>query len=148
MKKYDYECTFDLDECIKTLGLEERGKVQQYVTNEILTLSDPYVPFDEGNLKSSGHIENGTDVVWGGPAAPYAHYMWGGIVYEDPDLHCAGFQVKDGGWRSRKGVKKVPTTRHLEYQNGPLRGDHWADRMLQNGGRTKIEDGVRRKVKE
>lgn len=126
---------FDPGVCIKTLGLEEKGKLQRICANEILRLSDPYVPFDVGSLRDSGHIEDDTDVVWN---TPYAHYMWEGIVYEDPDLHCAGFQTENG-WRSRKNVQKVPTTRSLEYGNGTLRGAHWADRMLQNGGLEKIE---------
>ena len=144
MKELDYQCSFNLEDCIRTLGMDERGKVQQYVTNQVLELSDPYVPFREGGLKSSGHIEDDTDVVWGGQAVQYAHYMWGGIVYEDPDLHCAGFQVADGGWRSRKDVDKVPTDRKLQYYNGKNRGDHWAERMLQDGGLKKIEQGARR----
>ena len=144
MSNYNYVCTFNLNDCIKKLGLEEKGRVQQYVTNQVLELSEPYVPFREGGLKSSGHIENGTDVVWGGQAAPYAHYMWGGIVYEDPDLHCAGFPLKDGGWASRKDVNKVPTDRKLQYYNGSDRGDHWVLRMLQDGGLEKIEQGARR----
>lgn len=143
---YDYECTFDVRECIEGLGLDEKGRVQQYVTNAVLELSDPYIPFDEGTLRDSGRIDNGTDVVWGGAAAPYAHYMWNGIVYEDPDLHCAGFQVKDGGWRSRKDVKKVPTDRPLKYQNGTLRGAKWVPRMLQDGGLQKIEAGARKEA--
>lgn len=146
MSKLDYQCTFNLQECIEKLGLDERGRVQQYVTNSVLELSDPYIPFDEGTLKSSATIENGTDIVWGGEAAPYAHYMWGGIVYEDPELHCAGFQVADGGWRSREDVKKVPTKRTLEYQGESTRGDHWVPRMLQDGGLAKIEEGARRIV--
>lgn len=138
--KYD----FSVKRCIKNLGLDEGGRVQQVVTNEVITLSEPYVPLAEGDLVNCVRIENGTDVVWG---LPYAHYMWGGIVYEDPLLHCAGFQVEDGGWRSRKGVQKVPTDRKLEYQNGSLRGPMWVPRMLQNGGAKKIEDEARKAVK-
>lgn len=134
---------FDVRRCIKNLGLDEGGRVQQVVTNEVINLSEPYVPFDEGDLAASVRIENGTDVVW---RMPYSHYMWGGIVYEDPLLHCAGFQVEDGGWRSRKGVQKVPTNRKLEYQNGSLRGPMWVPRMLQNGGARKIEDKARKAV--
>ena len=126
---------FDPGVCIKTLGLEEKGRLQQICANEILKLSDPYIPLADGGLSLSGHIENDADVVWN---KPYAHYMWEGIVYEDPDLHCAGFKT-DNGWRSRKDVDKVPTKRSLEYGNGTLRGAHWADRMLQNGGLEKIE---------
>lgn len=141
MSNATYTCNFNLKDCIKKLGLEERGRIQQYVTNEVLNLSDPYVPFDEGTLRDSGHIENGTDVVW---RTPYAHYVWEGIVYEDPDLHCAGFQLADGGWASRKGVQKIPTDRSLKYYNGSLRGPKWVDRMLQNGGLEKIQEGARR----
>lgn len=85
--------------------------------------------------------------MYGGAAIKYARYQWNGVVYEDPELHCAGFRTKDG-WRSRKNVQKVPTERRLTYQNGSLRGDHWIQRMLQNGGRKKIEDGIRRMVGE
>lgn len=136
---------FNVKDCIKNLGLDEGGMVQQVVTNEVITLSEPYVPLAEGDLAASVRIENGTDAVWG---LPYAHYMWGGIVYEDPLLHCAGFQVEDGGWRSRKGVQKVPTNRKLEYQNGSLRGPQWVSRMLQDGGAKKIEDEARKAVRK
>lgn len=134
---------FDAKRCIKNLGLDESGRVQQVVTNEVINLSEPYVPFDEGNLAASVRIENGTDVVW---RMPYSHYMWGGIVYEDPILHCAGFQVEDGGWRSRKGAQKVPANRKLEYQKGSLKGPMWVPRMLQNGGARRIEDKARKAV--
>lgn len=137
--KIDFNCNFNLKDCIKTLGLEERGRVQRRVTNEVLKLSDPYVPFDEGDLLASGRIENDTTVVWD---TPYARYMWNGIVYEDPELHCAGFKTEDG-WRSRKGVQKVPTDRELKYGKGNLRGKRWVERMLQDGGLEKIEKVAR-----
>ncbi len=139
----NYQCTFDLDKCIKTLGLDERGRVQQVVTNEVLRLSEKYIPFDQGDLSKSRRIENNTDIVWN---TPYAQYMWNGIVYEDPKLHCAGFKTENG-WFSRKYVEKVPTKRSLEYQNGSLRGSHWVDRMLQNGGREEIEKAAREAAK-
>lgn len=135
---------FDLGVCVKTLGLEEKGRLLQICANEVLRLSDPYVPFSEGDLRNSGHIENDTDTVWN---TPYAHYLWEGIVYEDPDLHCAGFQTENG-WRSRKNVQKVPTTRSLEYGNGTLRGAHWADRMLQNGGLEKIQKTLQEELQK
>lgn len=112
---YDYVCTFDLKECVETLGLNERGRVQQFVTNEVLRLSEPYVPFDiagkypdPGRLKRSGHIENDTDVVWN---TPYARRWY----YEE-----------------------------AKFQGAPMRGRYWVDRMMQNGGKEKIEDGARK----
>lgn len=134
--------SFNVGKCLETLGLEEHGRIQRLVADEILRLSEPYVPLDQEDLKDSGHIENDTDVVWD---TPYAQYMWNGIVYEDPDLHCAGFKTENG-WRSRKDVQKVPTTRSMKYQNGSLRGAHWADKMLQNGGLEKIEQAVRKEI--
>lgn len=142
--KFDYQCNFNLQDCIKTLGLDEKGRAQQVVTNAVLELSEPYIPFEEGALMTSGHIENGTDIVWN---TPYARYMWNGIVYEDPDLHCAGFMTENG-WRSRKDVQKVPTDRELQYHNGTLHGKRWVDRMLQNGGREKIEQMARKAAGE
>jgi hypothetical protein len=137
----NYKCDFNLQDCMHTIGVEERGRVQQVVTDEVLRLSDNYVPFQEGSLKASGHIENQTDVVLN---TPYARYMWNGIVYEDPDLHCAGFKTENG-WRSRKGVKKVPSdpVRKLQYNGEKTRGGHWVERMLQDGGRDAIEKAAR-----
>ena len=120
MKRHDYICTFNLDDCIKTLGLEERGRVQQVVTNEFKKNVEPYVPLDvaekyenPGRLIDSGHIENETDVVWN---APYARRM-----YYHPEY---------------------------EFQGAPMRGGYWADRYMQNGGRDEIEQAARKAVKE
>lgn len=142
--KYDFKYDFNLDDCIKTLGLEERGRVQQVVTEQVLQLSEPYVPFDQGGLLQSGRIVNGTDIVW---STPYARYMWNGIVYVDPELNCAGF-LTENGWRSRKDVQKVPADRKLTYHGGSLRGPRWVKRMLQNGGREKIENAARKAVRQ
>lgn len=112
---YDYEVKFNLDDCIRKLGLEEKGRVQTFVTNEVLRLSDDYVPFDlanlygnPGQLRNSGRVE-GTDVVW---STPYARYL-----YYHPEF---------------------------TFQGAPMRGGNWVDRMLQNGGMKAIEDGARR----
>lgn len=116
-KHYNVICTFDLKDCIETLGLEERGRVQQYVTNEVMNLSEPYVPLDiaekyanPGRLRDSVHIEDETDVVW---QAPYVRRWY----YEEAN-----------------------------FQGAPLRGNYWVDRTLQDGGLKKIEDGARKEA--
>ena len=80
MSKANYSCTFNLGDCIKTLGLEERGRVQQFVTHEFMKNVQPFVPLDlagkyenQGRLVDSAHIENGTDVVWN---TPYARKLY------------------------------------------------------------------------
>lgn len=116
MSKANYNCTFSLDDCIKKLGLEEKGRVQRFVTNEFAKNVQAFVPFDEaerydnpGRLVDSGHIENETDIVWN---TPYARRL-----YYHPEY---------------------------DYQGAPMRGAYWADRYMQNGGQQEIEDGVRR----
>ncbi|MGN0384599.1 MAG: minor capsid protein [Lachnospiraceae bacterium] len=118
MSRMDYQCTFNLEKCIKTLGLEERGRVQQFVTNEFMKNVQPYVPYDvakkyelPGRLIDSCHIENGTDVVW---STPYARRL-----YYHPEY---------------------------DFQGAPMRGGYWAERYMQNGGRVEIEQGARRIV--
>lgn len=118
MSRMDYYCTFNLDKCIKTLGLEERGRVQQYVTNAFAKNVEPFVPLDPakkydnpGRLRDSCHIENGTDVVW---STPYARRL-----YYHPEYR---------------------------FQGEPMRGGYWAERYMQNGGRQKIEQAARRMV--
>ena len=54
MSNYDYVCTFNLDDCIKALGLEEKGRVQQYVTKEFMKKVEPFVPFDEAEKYQTG----------------------------------------------------------------------------------------------
>lgn len=116
---YNKICTFDLGDCVKTLGLDEKGRVVNFIANEIMRLSDDYVPFDlaekypnPGRLKNSVHIEEQSDVVWN---TPYARRWY----YEDAN-----------------------------FQGAPTRGRLWVDRMLQNGGLREIENGARKKVGE
>ncbi len=120
MSNYSFVCDFNLDDCLKTLGLDEMGRVQQVVTDEFKKNVEPFVPFDEagiyenpGRLIESGHIENGTDVVWD---TPYARRL-----YYHPEY---------------------------DFQGAPARGAYWADRYMQNGGREQIEREAREAVKK
>lgn len=117
---FDCEIKFDLDDCMEELGINERGRVQQFVTKEFLKNVEPYVPFDiaekyeePGRLIDSGHIENETDIVWD---TPYARYL-----YYHPEFN---------------------------FQGAPTRGGYWADRYLQDGGLKQLEDGAREIIKK
>lgn len=120
MSKHDYTCDFNLDDCIKKLGLDEKGRVQQYITEEFKKNVQPFVPFDEaekyenpGRLVESCHTENESDVVWD---TPYARRL-----YYHPEYN---------------------------YQGAPTRGGYWADRYMQNGGQKELEQGARRIVRK
>ena len=121
--KYDYEVQFDLKKCIKGLGLEERGRVQRVVTQAVLDLSEPYVPFDEmglydnpGALIASGRTE-GTDVVWG-----------------------------NGGGQDVNYARRLYYHPEYNFQGAPRRGGYWVDRMLMEGGLKKIEQMAQREA--
>ena len=135
---FHYTCDFNLQDCIKNMGLDEKGRVQSVVTDEVLRLSDVYVPFSEGTLKASGMVDptDETVIIWN---TPYARYMWNGILYVDPETKSPF---------AREGVMKEPAEPEvkLKYHNGNKRSDHWVEKMMQNGGREKIEKAARKEA--
>ena len=136
---------FDAQACLKALGLEEGGAVQQMVDQTVLDVCEPYVPMDiAGGASGTGLIRSGIEntvigsgeVVW---KTPYAQFVHEGFVYVDRDTGSTGAK-KDG----RKG----PTVRKLQYQGAPIRGSHWFDRSMQDGGIKAVEDAARKALKK
>ena len=101
-------------------GLGARGRAQKYVDNEVLRLSDPYLPYQTGMLRDSGL--HGTDVgsgkvVWN---SPYAKFLYYGKVMLGMESHSP--------W-AKSGEKKAKTSRDLTYHGAPKRGAFWFERM-------------------
>ncbi len=126
----------DKDTILKNHGLQEGGPVQQYIDQECIDQMEPYTPRLNGNLIKAATM--GTVIGSGeiNQTAPYAHYLYEGVVYVDPNLHCAGFNSSTPGpyygqWFSRKGVIKVKSNppRELQFYGGGLRGKKWFERM-------------------
>lgn len=74
--------------------------MQEFVTKEFLKNVEPYVPFDvagkyenPGRLIESGHIEDGTDVVW---RTPYARKH-----YYHPEQQFQGEPQRGAYWAAR-----------------------------------------------
>jgi len=111
---------------ISKLGLNAGGKAQLFFTNELMRISDPYVPFKQGALKNSARIvEQGTAIEYN---TPYARYQWYGKVMV--------------------GSKpKVVTDRDLVYRGGALRGKMWVARAF-NDNKQMIIDMVERSMKK
>lgn len=120
---YAYECTFELDDCLRKLGLDERGRVQQAVDSEVLRVCDPFLPFDTGALRDSGLLLTDTgsgEVVWAcGNKARRLYYG-----------------EESWNW-SNGGV-----------QEGGLRGPYWVDRAMEAGGMEQVEEAARKEVKK
>lgn len=53
---------FDAQVCIKSLGLEEGGAVQQVVDQTVLDVCEPYIPMDiAGGASGGGLIQSGIE---------------------------------------------------------------------------------------
>lgn len=111
---------------ISKLGLNAGGKTQLFFTNELMRISDPYVPFKQGALKNSARIvDEGTAIQYN---TPYARYQWYGKVMI--------------------GSKpKVVTDRDLVYRGGALRGKMWVARAF-NDNKQMIIDAVERSMRK
>ena len=111
---------------LESRGLGASNKVQKYLASEIVRLSDPYVPFQQGMLKNQKQIaSDGSQIVY---TQPYAHYQYYGEVM-------AG------------RAPKSYTGRKLTYSGAPMRGARWTERMLADK-RTEIENNVENYIKK
>lgn len=117
---------------VKSVGLDEGGKVQKYIDSFVLYHSEPYVPgkhiHDSGVVATK--IGSGK-VIWD---TPDANYLYEGKLMVDPITLKGAFFAPDYGFWSRPNTQKImdPTGRDLVYHGGGLRGSHWFDRMIEN----------------
>lgn len=110
-------------EIIKNCGLDEGGRVQEYIDEFILYRSEPYLPgkhiHDSGVI--STNIGDGL-VIWD---SPDARFLFEGKLMVDPETLSP---------YARRGVQKIldPQNRDLEYHGGGFRGKDWVNRMLED----------------
>lgn len=107
------------------------GRTQKVIDSAFIGYLEPYVPMDEnhelvGKLLSNKPGKGEIDI-----DAHHAHYQYEGIKYIDPKYKIGAFYDKNSGrYWSRPGIKKVQSNERLNYHSGPLRGDHFVERML------------------
>lgn len=115
----------DADKILQSRGLGRSDGARKHLASEIVRLSDPYTPMQQGILKNSAQIAaDGSEIVYPGP---YAHYQWYGEVM-------AGL------------APKHYTGRPLTYNGAPMRGKRWVERMLIDK-RRELEDSVETYIK-
>ena len=99
------------------------------VSNEWKRLIDPYTPKDTGLLMESTQIKP-WQIEY---IQPYSAYMYYGEVYVDPATGASGFLTSEG-WKSRRGVQKIPSGKTFQYQkNNPYATDHWDEKAAKAG---------------
>lgn len=102
----------------KNLGLEDRGRVQQFLGKTVADNLKKYVSFKSGVQEASTYpINGGKQVIIN---VPYAQFQAGGKVMVG---------VKSRSPWAKPGERKVLTSRNLTYHGGALRGAHPFERM-------------------
>lgn len=98
----------DADKILTERGMARSKKAQKFLASEIVRLSDPYVPFQQGMLKNQKTIaSDGSQIVY---TQPYAHYQWEGLTMSGR-------------------APKHYNGNDLKYHGAPMRGKRWTERM-------------------
>lgn len=112
---------------LKNHGLEEDGRANKFLRDEVDRMCDPYVPMDNGALKRQKTYPSNHEIKY---IVPYAHYMYYGKLY----------LAKNGSCYAGLGEKKVPTNTDLKYQGAPKHGARWDKRMWQDRNKEICKD--------
>ena len=89
----------------KILNKVENDNFGTFLAQRWKALISPYTPRREGLLEDTAIIRP-FEIEY---IQPYSHYMYNGVVYEDPLLHVSGiYDASKDAWFSRKNVQKVP----------------------------------------
>lgn len=109
----------------RDLGLEEQGRVQQFLGKTVADNLKKYVSFKSGVQQgTTNSINGGKQVIIN---VPYARFQAEGKVM-------IGVKTKRP-W-AKKGEKKIVTSRNLKYHSGRLRGSHPFERMKADKGQS------------
>lgn len=109
----------------KSLGLEDKGKVQLFLGKTVADNLKKYVSFKSGAQQNSvNHINGGTQVIIN---VPYARFQAGGKVMIGVYSHSP--------W-ARRGERKIVTDKNLKYHSGGLRGSRPFERMKADKGQS------------
>lgn len=117
--------TKPLQTIYKSLGLEEQGKVQQFLGKTVADNLKKYVSFKSGTQEASvNSINSGKQVIIN---VPYARFQAEGKVMVG---------VKSRSPWARRGERKVVTSKNLKYHSNRLRGSHPFERMKADKGQS------------
>lgn len=113
-------------EFLNMAGLGENGPAKRFFCNELMKISNDYLPFQSGMLQASARVgPNGDEIIYN---TPYARYLWFGKLMVDPVTGKGAFFKEGYGFWSRPNTQKVLTDRDLTFDGAPMRGSHWVER--------------------
>ena len=117
--------TKQLQTIYRSLGLEDKGKVQVFLGKTVADNLKKYVSFKSGTQERSvDYINGGKQVIIN---VPYAQFQAGGKVMIGVHSHSP--------W-ARRGERKIVIDKNLKYHSGALRGAHPFERMKADKGQS------------
>lgn len=115
---------------MRRLGIDAQGDVQRFHTANVLRRIQKYMPYRTGATIKTMIVQSPVSSPFIHVDVPYARMLYYGKVMVDPKTGAAGF-LTENGWRSRRGVPKVASSRDIQYDKtkNPRAGPFW-DRRL------------------
>ena len=134
---------------MKRLGIDARGDVQRFHTANVKRRIQKYMPYRTGATIKLMIAQSPVNEPFLHVNVPYARMLYYGKVMVDPETGMAGF-LTPNGWRSRRGVAKVASSRDIQYDKtrNPRAGPFWDRRLTAAEGQqmaTELQDYVRRR---
>ena len=123
------------------LGVTARGDVQRFHTANVRRRIQKYMPYRSGAAIKLMIVKSPVDDPFIHVDAPFARMLYHGKVMVDPKTKAAGF-LTENGWRSRKNVKKVVSSRDIAYDKtkNPQAGPLWDRRLVAAEGAAMQQD--------
>ena len=117
------------DKIIKDHGLDENGRITQFLRNEADRLMNPFIPYENGMLRRLKNYPSNSKIKY---TSPYSHYQYIG--------------KKAKGASRPKGIKRKISNEKLK-QHTPGTGPEWDKLMLENKGKELVQS-VQNEVKK
>ena len=123
------------------LGVTAREDVQRFHTANVRRRIQKYMPYRSGAAIKLMIVQSPVDDPFIHVDAPFARMLYHGKVMVDPKTKAAGF-LTENGWRSRKNVKKVVSSRDIAYDKtkNPQAGPLWDRRLVAAEGAAMQQD--------
>lgn len=112
----------DANKILKDHGLNQDGRVMQYLTTTADRLMNPFVPRQNGVLRRLKTYPSASKIKY---ISPYAHYQYKGL--------------KAKGASRPKGIKRKISSEKLNYHTAGT-GPEWDKLMMQQKGKELIQD--------
>lgn len=112
----------------KAIKKTEGSDFMLYAAREWHRLIEDWVPKKTGRLNSDAELKPGKIIY----RAPYASYIYRGYLFVDPVYKVGGFTGDGKSFWSRRGVKKTPTAKKLDYSKNinPKASCRWDQKAI------------------